>query len=907
MTLRVYGLRTEYLTDPVGIDAPRPRLGWLLGADFRGAAQSACRVLVASATELLAEGKADVWDSGRLASDRPGPVAYGGPPLLSGRRYVWKAMAWDGDGRESPWSEPGSWTMGLLSRADWTGAWVGLKSAHKPTHAEPKPAAYVRGAFRTEGGGRVRRAVLHCAVLGAYELHVNGRRIGEGTLLPDWTDYNVRLHYQTFDVTGEVAEGDNALALLLGHGWYSGYIGMFGYQRYGQDPRALVQLNLEYEDGSRQSVVSGTDWKASFGALTATDFQMGETYDARLEAAGWTGAGFDDAAWPAAQRFYDFKGRLRGAVMPPVSAVAELAPASVVRKPDGRYLLDMGQNMVGRLRLTLRGAAGDVVTVRHGEMLDAAGELYTDNLRLARQIDVYTLKGDGPETFEPHFTLHGFRYAEIAGCGDDFGAADAAGVVYATALAKTGSLETSDPLLNRLLRNIEWTQRGNFVSVPTDCPQRDERLGWSGDAQVFFRTAAYFADAAPFFAKWMADLADAQRPTGAFTDFAPFIAGGKTEHGGDMTYDHTASAGWGDAGVLIPWMMYRTYGDTAIIEAHFDAMARWIGFLRDLRPGHLREDLPQFGDWLSLAEARGPSGLPNTAPFSTTPYDVFGTAYYAHSADLLSRMAAIIGRTAEAERYARLFAEIKAAFNAAYVDAEGRIKGDTQAAYALALGMELLPEPKRPYAVRRILELLEANGWHMTTGIHGTKYLLAALVEAGHEDAAFRLLNQREYPSWFYSVLQGATTIWERWDGWTEERGFQRPGMNSFNHYALGAVGEWLFRFVGGIDLDPERPGFRHIRIQPRIGGGLEHADCRYDSAAGPIVCRWRTAAGRLELDAEIPAGATAEVRIPRRAGRRVTESGADPARADGVRAVVETDAALFVTVGSGSYRFVAE
>ncbi|MBM7565289.1 family 78 glycoside hydrolase catalytic domain [Paenibacillus sacheonensis] len=905
MTLRVVGLRTEYMHDPSGIDALRPRLGWLLDSDARGAAQSAFRVLVASEPALLEEGSADVWDSGKVRSDRPGCAAYGGPRLQSGRRYVWKAKAWDQDDCESQWSEPASWSMGMLSRGDWKGRWIGLKSSHKPTREQPKPAVCLRGTFRTSG--RIRRAVVYCAVLGAYELYANGKRIADGTLLPEWTDYGIRLQYQAFDVTDSLGDGDNALALLLGHGWYSGYIGMFGYQRYGQDPRALLQLNIEYEDGSLQSVVSGTDWKASFGALLATDFHMGETYDARLEQEGWTEAGFDDGEWQPAQRFYDYKGSLNGAVMPPIRSVMTLAPAAATRREAGRYIVDMGQNMVGRLRLRLAGPAGSIVTVRHGEMLDANGELYTDNLRLTRQTDTFILGGGEREQFEPHFTLHGFRYAEISGCGDDFDASDAIGVVYSTALTAAGFMTTSNPLLNRLLRNIEWTQRGNFVSVPTDCPQRDERLGWSGDAQVFFRTACYCMDAAPFFTKWLTDLTDAQRPTGAFTDFAPFIAGGKTEHGGDMTYDHTASAGWGDAGILVPWMMYQVYGDTTVIERHYDAMARWIAFLSERHPGHLREDLPQFGDWLSLAEAHGRSGLPNTAKFSTTPYDVFGTAYYAHSADLLSRMAAVIGRTEDAERYADLFGEIKAAFKAAFVDEIGRIKGDTQSAYALALAMKLLPERRREYAVRRILELLEENGWHMTTGIHGTKHLLAELAEAGREDAAYRLLNQQEYPSWFYSVLQGATTIWERWDGWTEERGFQRPGMNSFNHYALGAVGEWLYRYVGGIDLDEERPGFRHIRIRPRIGGGLDRVECRYDSIAGPIRCSWRLTDGRLELEIGVPAGSTASVRIPRGEGQRVIESGVDAAKAPGVTAAEETDAALLLSIGSGVYRFVVE
>ncbi|MBW7457480.1 alpha-L-rhamnosidase, partial [Paenibacillus sepulcri] len=396
-----------------------------------------------------------------------------------------------------------------------------------------------------------------------------------------------------------------------------------------------------------------------------------------------------------------------------------------------------------------------------------------------------------------------------------------------------------------------------------------------------------------------------QRPTGAFTDFAPFIAGGKTEHGGDMTYDHTASAGWGDAGILVPWMMYQVYGDAAIIKRQYDAMTSWIGFLSDLHPGHLREDLPQFGDWLSMAEARGADDYPNTSIHSTTPYDVFATAYYAYSVQLMARMATLIGKAEDALRFEKLHTEVRAAFNDAYVNGEGKIKGDTQSVYALALSMNLLPEEKRAYAVNRILYLLEESDWHMSTGIHGTKYLLTVLVEAGHEEIAYRLLNQQSYPSWYYSILQGATTIWERWDGWTEAKGFQRPGMNSFNHYALGSVGEWIYRFVGGIDLDEEQPGYKHIRIHPRIGGGLDYVNCLYESVRGPIVCNWRVNGSELHMHVRIPANTTATIRIPRLPGQQVLENGAELEQAEGIAVAGEQPDHLLLQAGSGQYQFV--
>jgi alpha-L-rhamnosidase len=736
---------------------------------------------------------------------------------------------------------------------------------------------------------------------------MNGNRIGGDRLVPDWTEYNIRVPAQMYDVTGELNGGDNAISILLGHGWYSGYIGMFGYHRYGKDPRILVQLNIEYEDGSQQSIVSSPSWKVSFGPLLASDYHMGETYDARLEMPGWKTSGFDDSGWSMANVFYEYKGYIVSDSSPPVQAMMELPPQSITRHLSGVWLVDMGQNMVGRIRIRLQGEAGTVITLRHGEALDETKALYTDNLRLTRQTDIYTLNGSGVEVYEPSFTLHGFRYVEISGYPGELQASDLTGVVYHSALDKAGQMETSSPLLNRLLDNIEWTQRGNFVSVPTDCPQRDERLGWSGDAQVFFRTSSYFQNVAPFFTKWLTDLSDAQRPTGAFTDFAPFIPGGKTEHGGDMTYDHTASAGWGDAGVIIPWMMYRVYGDKGIIERHYEAMTKWIRFLGDMHPGHLREDLPQFGDWLSISESSGLGDFTNVSPFSTTPYDVFATAYYAYSTGLLARMATVIGKIEDAARYELLLADIKAAFNTAYVDVEGKIKGDTQAVYTMALAMELLPEGKRSFAVSRILQLLEQRDWHLSTGIHGTRWLLTVLVESGHEDIAYRLLTQTGYPSWFYSVLQGATTIWERWDGWTEEKGFQRPGMNSFNHYALGSVGEWIYRFVGGIDLDDEVPGYKHIRIHPRIGGGLDHVNCCYESIQGPITCNWRLEDNRLFIDVGIPAGTTATVRLPARLSAHVEESGRGIESTIGVTTVERTSDAIYLHIGSGEYRFAIQ
>lgn len=903
MHLSVYHLRVEYLNDPLGIDRQRPRLGWWLDSIRRRSVQTAYRIIVASSHEALLRDEGDMWDTGKIVSDRSQHIEYNGEHLESGKEYFWKVKVWDQEGHASNWSEPAHWSMGLLERGEWLGKWIGLKSPHQPTHAEPKPAVYLRSAFSVTKP--VRRAVLHAAALGAYELYVNGRRIGDSSLAPDWTDYNIRLQYQTYEITGDIAGGLNGVGILLGHGWYSGYIGMFGFQRYGKDPRILVQLNIEYDDGSVQKVTTDESWRASFGPLIATDFHMGERFDARIAIDGWNESSFEDRHWKHADTFYDYKGFLSAAVCPPIKPVRELRPQSIERKIDGNYIIDMGQNMVGRVRIQLSGGSGVTVCLRHGEALDANGGLYTENLRLSRQTDTYIMNGGEAAWFEPHFALHGFRYVEVSGFDGVLMNDDVIGIVIHTDMSKAGTLETSHPLLNQLISNIEWTQRGNFISVPTDCPQRDERHGWTGDAQLFFRTACYQMDAASFFTKWLTDLTDAQRPTGAFTDFAPFIPGAKTEHGGDMTYDHTASAGWADAGVLVPWMMYQVYGDKRILQEHYQSMTRWIGFLRVMHPENLRKDLPQYGDWLSIPESGGVAELRNVSSLSTTPYDVFSTAYYAHTAGVMARIADTIGRLEDAKEYGKLHHQIKNAFLEAFVDASGHIKGDTQTAYVMALAMDLLPESNRQSAINRLLFLLEQREWHLSTGIHGTRFLLPLLMETGHQDIAFRIMMKETFPSWLYSVHQGATTIWERWDGWTEEKGFQRAGMNSLNHYALGSVGEWLYRYVGGIDY--EEPGFKRICIHPRIGGGLEQVRCTYESIHGPISCAWKNSEGCFQLDLFIPANTTASVRIPLRSGQTVFENDKDVCLSDEIALVTKGTDFWLLDVGSGRYRFTVE
>jgi len=892
-------LRCEYLTNPLGIDVARPHLSWVLEATGRARRQSAYRVLVASSLARLRAGEGDLWNSGRVEGDRSVHVAYAGVDLAAGRRCWWAVRVWDQDGAASPYSEPAWWEMGLWWPEDWQAAWIGLDDASPAgAPADPDlpglmPSPYLRTTFTLVKP--VRRARLYATARGVYEPRLNGRRVGDRVLAPGWTDYTKRIQYQTYDVGDLLRAGENALGAILGPGWYAGYLGFARqYGLYGARPQLLLQLHVEYDDGGADTVVSDGAWRGATGPILYSDPLMGEAYDARLESRGWDLPGYDDTGWRAVVVAARDATALVADRAEPVRVTEELAPVTVTPLDADTHIVDLGQNMVGWARLRVSGAAGVRVRLRFAEMLDADGRLYTANLRHARQTDTYILAGDGAEVFEPRFTFHGFRYVEVTGYPGALLAEVITGCVVGSDTPLAGTFACSDELVNRLQRNIVWGQRGNFLSVPTDCPQRDERLGWMGDAQIFARTAACNADVAAFFTKWLADVADAQAPDGAFPDIAPL----PSLHGIDLS--HGAPA-WGDASVIVPWTLYQVYGDTRVLEDRYDGMAHWLAYLAAANPDGLwvNKRGNDFGDWLALD---GPD--PANAFGTATPKDLLATAYYAHDARLMSRVARVLGRDADAARYAALFDRVKAAFIGAYVSPDGRVAGDTQTGYVLALHMDLLPDQLRATAAGHLVEKIRDRGWRLTTGFVGVGYLLPALTEAGYDDVAYRLLRADTYPSWGYSIRHGATTIWERWDGWTAERGFEDPGMNSFNHYSLGSVGEWLYRYVAGIDVDPERPGYAHIVIHPRPGGGLTHARAAYDSIRGVIASAWRIADGVFSLQVTIPVNTTATVYLPAVERAVVTESGMPLSDAPGVTSARVQDGGAVVAVASGAYDF---
>jgi len=891
LPLRVVGLRTEYTQNPLGIDAAKPRLSWQIQAPGRGVTQSAYQVRVARSERALQGGSDLVWDTGRVASDESIQRAYEGPPLRSGQRYHWQVRVWDGTGKASGWSAPGWWEMGLLAAADWKASWI---EPDLPEDVKtPGPSPMLRHEFKAKGA--VERARAYVTSHGLYEMQINGQRVGDQVFTPGWTSYNKRLQYQTFDVTSLIKAGDNAVGVMLGNGWYRGFLAWQDRRNiYGERLALLCQIQITYKDGKEELVGTDGSWKAATGPVLMSEIYHGETYDARLEKAGWATPGFADGSWTKVKVAEHRKDDLIAPAGPPVRKVEELKPVKVLKTPAGETVVDLGQNMVGWVRLKAQGPAGTTITLRHAEVLDKTGNFYTENLRAAKATLQYTMKGGGPETFEPHFTFFGFRYVAVGGYPGEVTPDSLTGVVVHSDMARAGTFETSKPLVNQLQHNIIWGQKGNFLDVPTDCPQRDERLGWTGDAQAFSRTAAFNMDVAAFFTKWLKDVAADQFESGSVPHVVPNVLPdfeGRNPGG---------AAGWADVATIIPWNMYLTYGDKRVLETQYASMARWVGYEKE-RAGddYIWDGDFHFGDWLAFASTA------SDYPGATTGKDFIATAFFAHSTDLLQRAALVLGKKDDAARYGEQLDRIKKAFRREFVTDTGRVGEDTQTAYALALQFDLLPEDLRPVAAKRLAQEVGRRK-HLTTGFLGTPYLCHVLVRYGYLDEAYMLLNREEYPSWLYPVKQGATTIWERWDGQKPDGSFQDKGMNSFNHYAYGAIGDWMYRVMAGLEIDEAMPGYKHVLIQPRPGGGFTSARASHQTMYGPLSSAWTLKDGRFELSVEVPPNTRATVRLPKAQVAGVTEGGQALAKGNGIADWRQDGDAVAIEVGSGQYRFAS-
>ncbi len=842
-TVTVESPRVEHHREPLGIGEPAPRLSWKTKAPPQWR-QSAYEI------QFSTEGSTE--SSGRIASTESVLVRWPFAELPSRTAGTLRVRVWGSDAGASAWSDAARIETGLLDPSDWSARPVGPTWNEDPDSDERRPPLVRRGF---EPSGTPVAARLYVSAHGVYEVELNGHRVGREAMAPGWTVYRERLKYATYDVTEAIVPGRNAIGAWLGDGWYRGRMGWYGGFRnvFGDDIGLIAQLELRYADGSIQTIATDNTWRVSPGPIISSGNYDGETYDAREEIPGWSTGDFDDSGWERAQTRHRDPATLAAPVSPPVRCTEEILPVGLITTPAGNRVLDFGQNLVGRIRITVSGASGDTVTLSTAEVLQE-GELYTRPLRSARSTDRYILAGRPTETWEPRFTIHGFRYAQVDGWPGSLDAAvergDIVARVYHTDMERTGWFTCSDGSVNRLHENVVWGMRGNFLDIPTDCPQRDERVGWTGDIQVFAPTASYLYDCSGMLDSWLRDVAIEQLPDGTVPWYVPVIPAHS------KWTPIRPGAVWGDVAVLTPWMLYERFGDTDILRRQFESAKLWVDLVDTLAgDDHLWNEGYQLGDWLD------PSAPPEDPADAKTDRYLVATAYFAWSSAQLARMAAVLGRDDDARHYSQLAAAVRSAFIAEYLDASGRLSSDAQTAYSLALKFDLVPHDLLAVAGSRLAELVTQAQNRIATGFAGTPVVSDALTMTGHVESAYDLLLERECPSWLYAVDQGATTIWERWDA-LQPDGTVNPGtMTSFNHYALGAVADWMHRSIGG--LQAAAPGYREIRFAPRPGGGITEAIARHESPYGTIAISWTATGDGLDVALMVPTGATALLELP--------------------------------------------
>jgi alpha-L-rhamnosidase len=898
-------LKVGHQTAPLGVDDSKPRLSWRMQGEEKGLAQSAYQILVASREDKLAPGKADLWDSNHVKSAVTN-IAYDGEALPSSAWVYWTVRTWSGE-TPSEWSKPQRFLTALIgSQPKQT--YISFKD-DSPFHKDRKklqlpPARYYRSSFKPEK--KIVSAIAHASALGIYELHVNGRRVGDAYFAPGWTDYRKRAYYNTYDITPFLTNDKNAIGAIVADGWYAGYVGygkFVGYgphktgrNIYGKTPALMVEVHLTYDDGSSEVIGTDTTWKITTGPEQEADFLMGETYDARKEIPGWATASFDDSKWenaivaedngsiiePFSDAFINNQKREFGFVRPPmmqaypaqpVRITQELPAKSVKPIKPGTWIFDLGQNFAGIVRLKVKAEAGKNFVLRFAEMLHPDGRIMTENLREARSTDTYIAKGapEG-ETWSPRFTSHGFQYVEVTGFDQEPPLDTVTGLVMHSDTTLTSNFECSDPVVNKVFQNAVWTQRANWIELPTDCPQRDERLGWTGDAQIYAASAAIHADVAAFFRKWLRELEEAVTKDGFYPSYAPYCFGhGKGVHG----------TAWSDAGVIVPHAIWTATGDKSFFTDHWPAMTRFM-VARKARDPELKGSAfgAPWGDWLNLNDP--------------TPHEYVELAYFTKSSLMMAEMADAQGLAQEAKKYRGWVETMRANFRKDYFKRDDSIQPESQSAYVLALDCGLLTkDAERKAAGNHLAALIRKKSGPkntgMTTGFLGTKPLLPVLTDTGNLDLAVSMLQSRQYPSWGYEVKNGATTIWERWNSYTEEHGFggadgkMNAAMNSFSHYAFGSVTEWMMTTLAGIA--PLEPGYSKIRLHPHFPSKnaatetetISWIKAHHDSPHGRIAVSWkRQDDGSLLYEATIPPNTTAELTLPKRSPWAGTDVGGE-------------------------------
>lgn len=879
-------LRCDDLENPEGIDDPQPALSWILDSLGRGHRQTAYEILVASSTENLVPGKADLWDSGKRDSSQSIQVAYAGKPLAARAFCYWKVRVWDADGAASAWSAPAHWTMGLLDATNWQATWIGLDTP-STNDSRSLPARWLRKEFSLPKG--VTRASVYFCGLGWSELYLNGQKIGDHVLSPPLSQYPKRAYYETYEVTGHVKPGNNVIGVVLGDGRF--YAPRTNAMNSGF-PKLLLQLHVEFADGAATNIVSDETWKITTnGPIIANNEYDGEEYDARKEFPGWDKPGFDDSDWQPARIVSAPDDCLCGMRQEPTCVTQEIKPVAVTELRPGVYIFDMGQNMVGWCKIRVRGPAGTRITLRHAETLQSDGELFTNNLRSARATDVYILKGRGEEVWQPRFTLHGFRYVEMSGFPGRPTLNSLTGCVVGDDLPETGDFECSNPLLNKIYHNIVWGVRGNYRSIPTDCPQRDERQGWLGDRGEESRGEAYFFDNDDLYTKWLQDIADCQKADGSISSVCPTYWSVYVD---DVT--------WASTSIIIPGTLRDLFGDERAVAAHYDCAKKWIEHMEGyITNGIIVRD--SYGDWCMPPE--DPKLIHAKDPARITHAALLATPFFYHDLRLMQSYARQLGKTNDAEQFSELAGQMKSAFNQKFLNRKtGEYDNGTPTSSILPLAFGMVPTDMHGKVFDFLVNKITGD-WHshVGTGVVGGKFLMRVLSANGRPDLAYTIATQTNYPGWGYMVEHDATTIWELWNGDTGD-----PAMNSGNHVMLiGDLATWMYEDLAGIKPDPKHPGFKHIIMRPMPIAGLTYVKASHFSPYGWITSDWRKDEGEFQWKIRIPANTTATVYLPSRNPEDVTESGRPLSQAKGVKLVGTEGGPVVVNVESGPYEFTCE
>jgi len=877
-------LLCEYVSIPLGIDVTLPRFSWVLNHPGRGQLQSAYQVLVASSQENLDAENGDKWDSGKVASEESINVIYAGSALKSEKTYYWKVRIWDKDEKMSPWSKVAIFEMGLLNTDDWKGEWIEGKSYGESTSSDPvhgtrkMPYGYLlRKEFSVDKD--IARARVYVSGLGYYELRINGNKVGDSVLDPGWTDYKKRVLYSTYDVGEHLKKGENAVGIMLGNGRY---IEAYGYG----PPKTILQLNIEFTDGTSKNIVTDETWKTGQSPITENSIYNGEIYDARLEGLGWDTSLYDDSDWDTARIADEPSGKLVSqASFPPIKITKIIQPMKITNPSPDVYVYDFGQNFTGWVRLCVSGPRDTTIKLRHAELLDEDGMLNVVPNCAAKATDTYILKGEGEEIYEPRFTYHGFRYVEVIGFPGTPMLESIEGRVVHSAIKSTGGFICSNPLINSIHKNVLWGQLSNLMSVPTDCPQRNERMGWMGDAQLVAEEAIYNFDMAGFYTKWLEDIRDSQAEDGSVPDVVP-----------PYWSFYPADPAWGTACVIIPWYLYQYYGDKRILKENYSVMKKWVDFLSSKATDCILS-YSKYGDWCPPAHIK---------PVDT-PGELTSSWYYYHDALILSKIAHILGKSDEAKKYSQLSGKIKEAFNKKFLKDDHYATG-SQTCNVLPLFLDMVPENKQKAVLKNLIDdIVVTHGAHLNTGIVGTRYILDVLTKYGKADLAYKLANQTTYPGWGYMLQEKATTLWERWEYLAD------GGMNSHNHIMFGSIDAWFYKVLAGINIDPVSPGFGRIIIKPYVIDDLNYVSASVRTTRGSLSSSWKKSDHLLILNVSLPVNTQARVSVPKmnlgdvtikESGKTVWENGSYIEGVAGITGASENDEHITFQVGSGSYSF---